>query len=114
MKKAAIVMMSAVSLILAVSASVKLLHVPKVVEQLNGFGFDNHKVLVIGAGELAIAILFVVPRTRGIGLLLLSAFLGGAIATHFQHAESVIAPAALLTIAWIGSTIQNPEWLRRN
>lgn len=114
MNKAAIVMMSAVSFILAVSATVKLARVPKVVEQLNAFGFDDHKVLLIAAGELAIAILFVVPRTRSIGLLLLSAFLGGAIATHFQHAESVIAPAALLTIAWIASTMKNPELLRRN
>ena len=114
MNKAAIIMMSAVSFILAVSASVKLAHVPTVVAQLNAFGFDNHKVLLIAVGELAIAILFVVPRTRIIGLLLLSAFLGGAIATHFQHAESVLAPAAVLTIAWVASTMKNPELLRRS
>jgi hypothetical protein len=44
--------------------------------------------IIIGLGELASTVLFLIPRTAVVGTLLLSAYLGGAIVTHMQRAES--------------------------
>jgi hypothetical protein len=50
--------------------------------------------------EIGSAILFLIPLTRDIGLLLVSAYFGGAIATHMGHGEPVMQPAIILAIFW--------------
>jgi len=42
--------------------------------------FDNPRLMLIAMLEASGAILFMIPRTRALGLLLVSAYLGGAIA----------------------------------
>lgn len=64
-------------------------------------------MLIVGLGELASAILFVVPRTHSLGVLLLSAYFGGAIATHMQHGEPFVIPAALLVLVWLAGYLRN-------
>ena len=49
------------------------------------WGLDG-KLMLIGTGELIAAILFLIPRTSSLGVLLLSAHLGGAIVTHMSNA----------------------------
>jgi len=94
------------SLILFGSAAAKLGHVPKVVSQLGAMGFDGNKLMFIGLLEVVSALLFLIPLTRSIGLLLVSAYLGGAIATHMQHDQPMIQPAFVLALIWFGT------WLR--
>lgn len=57
----------------------------------------------IGAIELAIVILYLVPKTRYIGGLLMLAYLGGAVATHVQANDGMFfIPVAIGVIAWLG------------
>src|SRR5436190_24092294 len=89
----AVLMFSAlITLLLTLSAVGKIVGVKPVGEAFEKFGLKNN-MLLIGIGELASAWLFLIPRTSSLGLLLLSAHLGGAIATHLQHGESYIVPA---------------------
>ena len=97
-------------LVLIASAGAKFAHVPQVVTQLNSFGFEG-KVMLIAIGEVFGALLFLVPSTRSIGLLFVSAFMGGAIATHMQHGQSYLAPAVLLFLLWLGAWARHPETL---
>jgi DoxX-like family len=92
------------------SASAKFAHVPQVVAQLNGFGFQG-KVMLIATGEALSALLFLVAPTRPIGLLLVSGLLGGAIASHMQHGQSYVGPAVLLMLVWLGTWLRHPEAL---
>jgi len=92
------------------SASAKFAQVPSVVTQLNAFGFQG-KLLLIATGEALSAVLFLVPRTRSIGLLLVSGLLGGAVATHMQHGEPFVGPAVLLLLVWLGTGLRHPEAL---
>ncbi len=92
------------------SAGAKFAHVPQVVGELNGFGFQG-KLMVIAAGEALSALLLLVPRTRSMGLLLVSGLLGGAIATHMQHGVSLVGPAALLVLVWLGAWLRHPQTL---
>ena len=92
------------------SASAKFAQVPQVVGELNGFGFQG-KVRLLATGEALSALLLLVPRTRAIGLLLVSGLLGGAIATHMQHGLSIVGPAVLLLLVWVGTWLRHPETL---
>lgn len=69
------------------------------------------KMMFIGMTELIITILFLIPKTSSIGVLLLSAYLGGAIATHVEHGDMFTAPAVVLTLAWVANYLRNPEML---
>lgn len=88
------------------SAVAKLAHVPKVVSELGAMGFDGNKLIFIAILEGVCALLFLIPLTRSAGLLLVSSFLGGAIATHVQHDQPIVQPSFVLFLIWLG------VWLR--
>jgi uncharacterized membrane protein YphA (DoxX/SURF4 family) len=59
--------------------------------------------------ELVSAILFLLPRTSVLGTLLLTAYMGGAIATHVTTAQPLLVPCVIMAIIWIVSVWRNPE-----
>src|SRR6476646_10168964 len=59
-------------------------------------------IQVIGVGELASAILLLIPRTSSLGLLLTSAFWGGAVCLHMSKGEPFVLQSALLLFTWVG------------
>jgi DoxX-like protein len=110
-RMAGMVLICLVSVVLIASAGAKLAHVPKVVDELGAFGFDGVKLTMIAIAEIVSALLFLTPSTRSGGLLLVSAYMGGAIATHVQHDQSFLQPAMVLTLLWLGAWLRNPEVL---
>ena len=58
------------------------------------------------------ALLFLVPLTHSLGLLLLSAYMGGAIVTHMQHGESYIAQSVILALIWVTGFLRHSELLQ--
>lgn len=108
------VLMGIVVVALIGAAFAKFVHAPFLVNQLRPFGFDDTWISILGIIELGSAILFAIPRTRALGLLLITGFLGGAIATHIQHAQSPAQPAVLLAVGWIGVWLSHVEanWSR--
>jgi hypothetical protein len=99
------------SLLLIASAAAKLLGAEPAVEGFTKFGLGDYIVL-IGVGELVSAILFLIPRTNSLGLLLLSAYMGGAIVTHMQHGESFVAQSVILLLVWVAGYLRHPEVLQ--
>lgn len=99
------------SLLLVGSAAAKLAQVAPVVAQMSANGFSGGRLQVVAILELTSALLFLVPSTRSAGLLLLSAFLGGAIATHMGHGEPVAGPAIVLALVWLAAWLRHPEIL---
>ncbi|MBV8475083.1 MAG: DoxX family protein [Acidobacteria bacterium] len=102
-----------------VSSVVKFLHPAKPLVYLASMGYEGGTVFVIAAAEMAIGILCLLPATRRAGLLLISAFLGGAVASHiathrtftggpfitymaYHPYTGALIPGALLAIAWVG------------
>ena len=96
-------------LMLLASAGAKLAHVPKVVSEFGALGFDEGRLMFVALLEVASALLFVIPFTRSAGLPLVSSFLGGAIATHLQHAQSIAGPSVVLVLLWFGAWMRHPE-----
>lgn len=67
---------------------------------------------IIGIGELASTILFIIPKTSRYGLLLLSSYLGGAIVTHMSQGESFLFPTVTLLFVWIGGILRHPQFYK--
>ena len=63
---------------------IKLLRVPAVVEGMPLLGYPASLAVPIGIILLACVILYVTPRTSVFGAILLTGYLGGAVATHVR------------------------------
>ena len=72
-------------------------------------GIELSTLKSIAMVEILSAILFLIPRTGVLGFGLLSAYMGGAIATHLTHNESVLAPCVILGFVWITTLVRFPE-----
>jgi hypothetical protein len=90
------------------SAAAKFAHVPQVVVEMSAHGLSGGKLTFVAILELLSGLLFLIPATRSAGLLLVSSFLGGGIATHLQHGEPIFPPAILLTLMWLGAWLRHP------
>jgi len=105
------VLISLGSILLIGSAVAKFTHVPKVVTELGAMGFNDDRLIAIGVLEMLSALLFLFRSTRSLGLLLVSAYMGGAIATHVGHGSSPIQPAFVLALLWLGAYLCHPQIL---
>jgi hypothetical protein len=52
--------------------------------------------------EIICAILYAVPQTAVLGAILLTGYLGGAIATHVRAAEPFWFPIPFAVLIWLG------------
>ncbi|NQW79163.1 MAG: DoxX family protein [Chitinophagaceae bacterium] len=73
------------------------------------FGINPQTYTFLGVLEIISAILFVFPRTGILGSLLLAAYMGGAIATHLEHGQSIVAPAVIQVFLWTVAVYRFPE-----
>jgi hypothetical protein len=105
------VLISVGSILLIGSAVAKFAHVPKVVTELGAMGFNDDRLIAIGVLEMLSALLFLFRSSRSLGLLLVSAYMGGAIATHVGQGSSPIRPAFVLALLWLGAYLCHPQIL---
>jgi len=64
---------------------------------------------LIAVVQLASVVLLLIPRTSSLGLLLVTAFWGGAISVHVAHKEmQFLIPATFLALTWIGAFLRDP------
>jgi hypothetical protein len=63
-------------------STIKLIKIEPVVQAFNELGYPDSLARTIGLIELAIAILYALPRTAVFGAVLAMGVLGGAIASH--------------------------------
>jgi len=111
--RAGTVLIYVLSLLLVASAAVKFARVPEPASQLTELGFGGGNLTLIAALEIASAALFAFPRSRSFGLLLVSAYLGGAVAAHVGHDQFLAAfrPAIVLALIWFAAWLRHPEVL---
>jgi hypothetical protein len=93
-------------LFLLVDGIMKLVKPEPVVKATVELGYPENVIVAIGVVLLGCVILYVVPRTAILGAILLTGYLGGAIATHvrvgnplFSH---VLFPVYLAVLIWGG------------
>lgn len=108
---AAWILTTLITLVFVSSSIFKFMAPPQVVEVFGKWGLGDRLVL-IGVGELVSALLFFIPRTNSLGVLLLSAYMGGAIVTHMQHGEPYYSQSIILLLIWIAGYLRHPELLQ--
>jgi uncharacterized membrane protein YphA (DoxX/SURF4 family) len=91
------------------SAIGKLTANAEALKMAEGFGLDANTYMLLGIVEIISVILFLIPRTTIIGTLLLVAYMGGAMATHLEHAQSLMPPIIISVLLWIVAFVRIPE-----
>ncbi len=81
------------------SASGKFRDFPGKAEMFEHLGYKVETMTVIGVVEVLVTVLYLIPRTAFLGAILLSAYLGGAVATHARVGEPIVFPILLGVIA---------------
>jgi len=102
-----------VFILLAASALDKISGSAHSLQMTTSFGISPATYRVLGLVELTSAALFLVPRTVVLGLLLLASYMGGAIATHLQHQQSIVLPAAIELLVWATAIVRMPKLFAR-
>jgi hypothetical protein len=90
-------------------AGIKLLKVPAAVQGTIQVGYPESTIVGIGAVLLACTLLYLIPRTSILGAVLITGYLGGAVATNVRAetgAFNILFPVIFGCIAWGGL------WLR--
>lgn len=104
------VLSTVVSLFFIISAVFKFLRPPEVMVAVEKWNLTDH-LTIIGVGELVSGLLFLIPKTHSLGVLLLSAYMGGAIVTHMQNDEPYIVQSITLLVIWIIAYLRDPAVL---
>ncbi len=89
-------------LMLLMSGGMAISQSPQVTEGLVKYHYPASSVLFIGSCEVVFAILYAIPQTAVLGAILMTAYLGGAVATHVAASESPAAAIIVAIIAWTG------------
>jgi len=71
-------------------------------EGLAHYGYPVSVALPLGIVELVCTVLYLIPRTSVLGALLLTAYLGGATATHVRAGEPFYLPILVGVLIWAG------------
>jgi hypothetical protein len=94
----------------------KVLHVAQVVEASARLGIEERSLTAVGALALLATTLYAIPRTAPLGALLLTAFLGGAVATHVRIGDPLFShtlfPVYMGVFAWGGLALRQPLIVR--
>ncbi len=97
------------SIMLLMSAVMKLLGRPEVTEEMARLGIPESVILPLGIVELLCVIAYAVPATSITGAILLTGYLGGAICAHVRVADPFIVPLAIGVFVWLGLYLRMPR-----
>ena len=81
-------------------------------EMFAKMGWTEDVMFKIGIVEVAIAILFLIPRTAFVASILLAAYLGGATASHVRVGDPIFFPIIIGIVAWIALGLRKPAVFR--
>lgn len=90
----------------------KLFKPEPVVEGTVKLGYPESVIVPLGITLTACSILYLIPRTAILGAILLTGYLGGAIATHVRVSDdafTIVFGAAFGVIVWLGLYLREPR-----
>lgn len=96
--------------LLSASVTPKLMGASAAIDSLVALGWPTRYLLLLGILELVFVVLYVVPRTSLLGAVLMTAFIGGAVASHLR-AGSPMFSHTLFGI-YLGTFMWLALWMR--
>jgi hypothetical protein len=107
------VMSGIISLLLIADASIKFLPTKPVTDAAAQLGYSPEAMPIVGMILLACVALYVIPATSVFGALLLTGYLGGAVATHFRVHSPLLGytlfPMYVAAFVWGGLYLRNAK-----
>ena len=82
---------------------------PELEKNLEHIGWKYASLMPLGITELTAAILYLIPQTSVLGAILITGYMGGAIATHVRIGEPFYIQAAIGVLAWLGLFLRDPR-----
>jgi hypothetical protein len=85
--------------------AMKLVKPAVVVDATVKLGYGENVILPLGIVLLTCTLLYAIPRTAVLGVILLTGYLGGAVATHVRMGEgvfSIVFPIIFGVLIWGG------------
>jgi DoxX-like family len=110
------------ALFLFLDGIMKLVKPVVVVEATVQLGYPESVILGLGIVLLTCTVLYLIPRTAVLGAILLTGYLGGAVATHVRVGNplfSIIFPVIIGAMLWGGLYLRDEQlrslipWRRR-
>lgn len=98
------------ALFLLLDGVMKLVKPVQVVEATVRLGYHESVILPLGIVLLTCTILYVIPRTSVFGAILLTGYLGGAVATHVRAGEGwfpILFPVIIGALVWGGLCLRD-------
>jgi hypothetical protein len=97
--------------ILLWSARMKLTHNPWYVREWSRIGWDPNAVSNVGLVQVTCLVLYLIPQTAMLGTVLLTGYLGGAIASYVRMGEFYppLVPLTTCLLAWLGLFLREPR-----
>jgi hypothetical protein len=95
--------------LLLFSAAGKFLQPDQVVKGFEDLGWPLDVAVALGVVELGCVVLYLIPQTAVLGAILLTGYLGGAIATHVRIGEGFIIQSLLGIAFWLGLYLRDPR-----
>ena len=101
------------TLFLAFDAGMKVVSATPALDASADLGIGPDLVPVIGAIQVGCLALLLVPRTRPLGAVLLTGYLGGAVATHLRLGSPLLShtlfPVYVGLAIWIAAWLVDPR-----
>ncbi len=91
---------------------IHIMKIPAVVEGFAKAGFPISTAVPLGIIEIICIVLYAIPRTSVLGAILLTGYLGGAVATNVR--QQLHLPGYVLFPVYVGVFIWGGLWLRDN
>lgn len=98
------------ALFLLVDGAMKLFKPAFVVDATVKLGYPENIIVPLGVVLLAATILYLIPRTAVLGAILLTGYLGGAVATHVRAGEpmfNILFPVIFGALLWGGLVLRD-------
>ncbi len=83
-----------------------------VTEGMVKYGYPKESAIPVLIVEIICAIIYAIPQTATLGAILLTGYLGGAVATHVHASEPFYFPLIFGVLVWLGLLLREPR-LRR-
>lgn len=93
------------------SARWKLTENPWYVKEFGRIGWETPALPLLASLQLGAIVLYLIPQTAVLGAVLLTGYLGGAIASYVRIGESYppLVPFTTAALAWLGLWLREPR-----
>lgn len=90
----------------------KFFEFPGKAEMFEDYGITTRIATYIGVVEVALAVLFLVPRAAFVAAILLASYLGGAVWTHVRAEEPFWFPIVVGVLFWVALGLRDKRVFR--